>query len=449
MWRILSKLFVVRARVLALVALASTLLVPFAGVAGASVSNALTVGVAVTNTGDGYWIVQSDGTVTPFGDAKAAGNVLATNVVGIAPTNSGHGYWLATTEGNVLTFGDAVSHGSLAFQALSRPIRAIAATTTGKGYWMIASDGGVFSFGDAKFYGSTGNIRLNQPVVGIAPTPSGRGYWLVASDGGIFSYGDAKFYGSTGNIKLNQPVVGIAATPTGRGYRLVASDGGIFSYGDARFYGSMGGHHLDAPVAQLATTLDGRGYWEFASDGGVFTFGSAHYYGSNPHPVRLVGDRDFVFPFADHAAPSLPSTWTQDQGVDVFLQNRGANACGSIAQPARRDGPVLVAVATGTIVGEGISGFGPSAPILHVERGPLAGMYVYYGHASGNFVGVGAHVAQGQPITHVGCGIVGRSDEPHLEIGMAPNYPGVPPCAPGCHGSSTSGAMMHWLLTTR
>jgi hypothetical protein len=109
---------------------------------------------------------------------------------------------------------------------------------------------------------------------------------------------------------------------------------------------------------------------------------------------------------------------------------------------------VLVAVASGTIAGEGINGFGPSAPILHVDRGALAGMYVYYGHSSGDLVAVGAHVNQGQPITHVGCGIVGRSNEPHVEIGMAPFFPGVPPCGPGCHSSSTSGAMLRWLLRT-
>jgi hypothetical protein len=143
-----------------------------------------------------------------------------------------------------------------------------------------------------------------------------------------------------------------------------------------------------------------------------------------------------------------PSTWVEDQGVDMFLQHRGADACGSISQPSQPDGPVLVAVASGTIVGAGIDGFGPSAPVLHVEQGSLAGMYVYYGHSSGNLVPVGAHVTQGQPITHIGCGIVGISDEPHVEIGMAPSYPGVPPCGPGCHSSSTSGAMLRLLLLT-
>jgi ribosomal protein L24E len=443
-----SKLVFVPARAFALIVLVSTALVGIVGVARAEASTAPTVGAAATATGHGYWSVQSDGTVSSFGDAKAAGSAIARNIVGIAPTKSGNGYWLATSDGNVLTFGDAVAHGSLAFRALSQPILGITATPSGKGYRMVASDGGIFSFGDARFYGSTGNIHLNKPVVAVAPTPTGRGYWLVASDGGIFSFGDARFYGSTGNIRLNEPVVGVAPTPTGHGYWLVASDGGIFSFGDARFFGSIGGRSHDAPIAQFVKTPTGNGYWEFAFDGGVFTFGAAHFYGSSPHPF-VPPERDFVFPFQDHAAPAPASTWTQDQGVDVFLKHRGADACGSIGQPARRDGPVLVAVAAGTIVGEGIGGFGPSAPVLRVEHGPLTGMYVYYGHTSGDLVGVGAHVAQGQPITHVGCGIVGQSNEPHVEIGMGPSYPGLTPCGSGCHGSSTSAAMLHWLLTTQ
>jgi ribosomal protein L24E len=391
---------------LALAVLGSTFLVGVADVARADASTAPTVGAATTATGHGYWSVQSDGTVSSFGDAKPSGNALAPNVVGIAPTKSGNGYWLATADGNVLTFGDAVAHGSLAFRALSQPILGITATPSGKGYRMVASDGGIFSFGDAHFYGSTGNIRLNEPVVGVAPTPTGHGYWMVASDGGIFSFGDAKFFGS------------------------------------------IGGRPHAAPIAQFVKTPKGNGYWEFAFDGGVFTFGAAHFYGSNPHPF-VPRERDFVFPFEDHAAPAPASAWTQDQGVDVFLKNRGADACGSISQPSRRDGPVLVAVAAGTIVGEGIGGFGPSAPVLHVEHGPLTGMYVYYGHTSGDLVGVGAHVVQGQPLTHVGCGVVGQSNEPHVEIGMGPSYPGLTPCGAGCHGSPTSAAMLHWLRTTQ
>jgi hypothetical protein len=412
-------------------------------------STAPSVAAVATPSGKGYWTAQSDGTVAGFGDAHAIAGSVGTSVVGIARTPTGRGYWLVDGAGVVRPYGDAVYLGSLAFRVIAKPVVGIAATPSGHGYWLVASDGGIFSYGDAHFYGSMGGRRLAQPIVGMAPTASAHGYWLVASDGGIFSFGDAHFYGSMGAVHLVSPVTAIATMPTGHGYRMVAGDGGVFDFGDAHFFGSMGSRRLAAPVAQMATTPDGKGYWEFAIDGGVFTFGDAHFYGSTPHPfVAPLGSRDFVFPFQDQSVVLPASRWTQDQGVDLFLVDHAIPWCGSISSPATPNGPVLVAVASGTIVLEGINGFGSSAPVLHVDQGPLAGMYVYYGHSAGDLVPVGAHVTQGQPITHIGCGIVGISNEPHVEIGMSATSPGAPPCGSGCHRSATSGTMLHWLLSS-
>jgi peptidoglycan hydrolase CwlO-like protein len=137
------------------------------------------------------------------------------------------------------------------------------------------------------------------------------------------------------------------------------------------------------------------------------------------------GPGGFVFPLPKGSVGG-PGSWTPDDGVDM-------------AAPG--DTPEY-AVCSGTIVGHGIGGFGPWAPILHCDSAVGGYSYVYYGHAGpANQLPIGTHVGAGEVMSSIGPGIVGISTGPHIEIGFCDSSGN--PLGPG-----TAGTMMSLLQSS-
>ncbi len=243
----------------------------------------------------GYWLVGSDGSVRPYGEARGngsmAGRRLNKPMVGMSATPDAKGYWLAAADGGVFAFGDATFFGSATRYKLRGPIVGIVRTSDGGGYYLLGSDGGVFAFGDATLYGSAAHYKLAGAIKGMVLTPDGKGYYLVGSDGGVFAFGDAVFHGSaSGSVAAGTPVVGLAQSADLGGYWLVLSTGRVLTFGVAPYYGST--TSISAQVVAITATADEVGYWVVSADGNVYSFGDAGFDGPQTHlsvGVDIVG----------------------------------------------------------------------------------------------------------------------------------------------------------------
>ncbi len=91
--------------------------------------------------------------------------------VGLVPTNDGHGYWILNSQGQVSNFGDATALGSpTAQQMTGQTAVGLAMTPDLQGYDIMTSGGQTLAFGDA----AVGTQASNATSLVLSPEPAGR-----------------------------------------------------------------------------------------------------------------------------------------------------------------------------------------------------------------------------------------------------------------------------------
>jgi hypothetical protein len=96
----------------------------------------------------------------------------------MAPSAGGDGYWMLEANGTIEQFGGASSAapaaGSPLISSAGSPLTSIVSSGDGLGYVVVDSGGQAFSFGDAPYFGDVASSLpgYSGSLVGIAVSPS-------------------------------------------------------------------------------------------------------------------------------------------------------------------------------------------------------------------------------------------------------------------------------------
>jgi hypothetical protein len=254
--------------------------------------------------------------VFSFGNAKfygSTGNIrLAQPVVGMAVSPTGKGYWLLARDGGVFAFGDAKFKGSLGGIFTGSSFVGIDATRRG-GYSIVDTNGAVFGFGDARSYFTKGAGFLSAPVVDLALARKGRGGWLLGADGAVYAFGGAPFLGGANDRP--SAGIGIARAPSGTGYWVAVGPAGEpvpanSGFGRRVVYSNSAQHVWlveDNGFASHSFAVSGRRGVPAPATYHVFSKSPASSAGSLrlPHMTRFAHGRSLAIGF--HGIPLRPN----------------------------------------------------------------------------------------------------------------------------------------------
>lgn len=232
-------------------------------------------GIAATATGEGYWVLYSNGAVAAFGDAVDGGLGLTSSITRV---NDATAVAFRGIQAKYLHYG-RVSYGYTKDYYVSGKGTAIESHPKKKGFWVVDECGQVFNYGQADHFGHLVNriynagaegsftLRLFDYAVDIVSTDTGEGYWILFNSGMIAPFGDAVVKGPLDLNSINKQYE-----------NNVAVGGTRF---DTSYYRKL--------FYSMTRDQDGRGYWVLRADGEVYFYESTDW--GNPGWNGLTGYR--------------------------------------------------------------------------------------------------------------------------------------------------------------
>ena len=219
------------------------------------------VGIRHSVSAKGYYVLGLEGNILTFGDATHLGDpktddgfVYREDVDGaidMAITPSGNGYWVVTSRSGVYAYGDAATY-TLPARSGSSYWGSIESHPTTMGYWLMDTNGKVHAFGACVDYGDWSETTLNsnpasdrwtEDVNNIRSNTAGDGYWIMSNTGRVQAFGAAQDWGQietpipVNELNFLNCYTRILPGDDGLGYLLVKGDGNIYPRGTVDFYG--------------------------------------------------------------------------------------------------------------------------------------------------------------------------------------------------------------------
>lgn len=309
--------------------------------------------VSLMPKGDGYRIMYFSGRVRCYGSADFHGSALGQfdpsnqNAVVIMNTPSGDGYWIINNEGTCWNFGDAQAFENFTPWTPDEIfLGGCVHPGPEQGIYVVESNGRVHTRGTAIYRGNWNKSWLTdsgredgvQEVANdIAVTPDGSGYWVMSSVGAVQGFGSAQFHGQNPypdyGLSAYLKFYNILPSNDGEGYILADGDGKMLFFGDILNFG------MPIPGTTAQIRYDGN-YYDYADIikdlvlwGGFFlqdeynvtdstpVYGNIESTGSfapEPLPDEIFDKRPIIDAITELKEAVGYSVWVDDEGAFRF-----------------------------------------------------------------------------------------------------------------------------------